>query len=277
MGKYKKLTDWQIIKHVLKCVKKVNKDKMYEHEILSDFERNQVVDLICKKLGLNESQATWLLDNYSESEGLAEKLYDMQPVFNAGVRRTKSFLEMKQIKKRIGIELCAAGLLFLLFGGFAFGAVYYFINNDEMTLSQFVIGFALCLMFSFMAIIYFFMHKRLMFTKIKPLKTCADKRISGKIKKISLYMSDRMLNVDIEYAKIKIEHDYKTRSYILPLAFKHISTKSSTCFWLSKNLTKKLKDSQHFFIIEEDVVILDMQPTIIHEIKSVVEKSKRSW
>lgn len=270
MKKYFKYSDYKFARIRLKCIRQVNEKKEYNDEALTCEERMQVISLLCKRLDINEMQATHLLDHFVDERGWANILAKMEMT-----NLPKSYPAFAMVKRRLYIALGVVIFGVLLFTAFASIITTKYLSGEETQLPLIVLMDAFALIIWIFAILGYFENRFALKLKLSTQQSCLTRQIKAYVKKIVTvsneitYKSDVM---DIDYAKFYLDCNGQEGVYILPLATKSITIRGLSGRKLGKILTEKYSGRSYLFDIEENYFITDIQPDMMKCIQKEAEK-----
>lgn len=270
MEKYLQLTDFQIAQVISEQVKKVNKQKKYNIKSLTSPERNEVICALQKKLDLTEKQANFLLDNYSRTDDVAQKLYSLEHP-----NEPTAFLNIVCIKHTIKKNLIPAVVIIALsLLCMAFFVVATVISGETNLLIMVAL---FGLMIIAMGCLALPTASALWLLKIDKNAQCLDAK--GKIIKITpalniIYGRRTRRNHYIYFLKIKIQIDGNVNTYIYPLINDHVTCDLMKVDKVTKQVNQDLADKTCTFAIEGQV-ITDIHPDIAKQIAVRYNKNQR--
>jgi len=268
MEKYLQLTDFQIAQVILGQVKKVNKQKEYNIKSLTPTERNEVICALQKKLDLTEKQANFLLDNYSKTDNVAQKLYSFEHP-----NEPTAFWDIVCIKHTIKKNLIPAVVIIALsLLCMAFFVVATVISGETNLLIM-VADFGL--MIIAMGCLVLPTASALWLLKIDNNAQRLDAK--GKIIKITPVLNivyGRSINYDIYFLKIKIQIDGNVNTYIYPLINDYVTCSLMKVDKVTKQINQDFADKTYTFAIEGQV-ITDIHPDIAKQIAGRYNKNQR--
>ena len=268
MEKYLQLTDFQIAQVILDQVKKVNKQKEYNIKSLTPTERNEVICALQKKLDLTEKQANFLLDNYSKTDNVAQKLYSFEHP-NAPTAFWDIVCIKHTIKKNLipAVVISALSLLCMAF------FVVATIISGETNLLIMVAVFGL--MIIAMGCLALPTASALWLLNIDNNAQRLDAK--GKIIKITpalnIRYGRRTRNRNIYFLKIKIQIDGNVNTYIYPLINDHVTCSLFKVDKVTKQINQDFADKTYTFAIEGQV-ITDIHPDIAKQIAGRYDKNR---
>ena len=271
MEKYITLTDFEITQVIFNQVDKVNKQKEYNIKSLTSTERNEVICALQKKLDLTEKQANFLLDNYSKTDNVAQKLYSLEHP-----NEPSAFWNIVCIKHTIKKNLIPAVVIIAIsLLCMAFFVVATVISGETAILIM-VVFFGL--MIIGMGCLALPTASALWLLKVD--NNAQRTEIKGKIIKITptlnIVYGRHNRNHDIYFLKIKVLIDGNINTYIYPLINEHVTCSLFKVDKVTKQINQDFAGKTCTFSIEGQV-ITDIHPDISKQITDRYYKNSRRF